>query len=89
MLLFCLIFLENIGDIQQTIESKFEKSSCIRVIIIGKEGVGKTSLLRRLLKENIDDVQSTDGVEIVTNRCKISINGEWKIEKGKFCIIPM
>ncbi|VDI80119.1 Hypothetical predicted protein, partial [Mytilus galloprovincialis] len=49
-------------------------------MIVGKESVGKTCLLRRLLKEDIADVTSTDGVDIVVRRCKINIkNGKWII----------
>ncbi|CAG2195546.1 unnamed protein product [Mytilus edulis] len=49
----------------------------------GKESAGKTCLLRRLLKEDITDVTSTDGVDIVVRRCKINIeDGKWTIGKG-------
>ncbi|XP_052097366.1 probable serine/threonine-protein kinase roco8 [Mytilus californianus] len=51
-------------------------------MIVGKESAGKTCLLRRLLKEGISDVSSTDGVDIVVRRCKINIeNGKWTIGK--------
>lgn len=64
--------------------SKTEKRHFVRVMIVGKNSAGKTCLMRRLLKESISDVCSTDGVDIVVRRCKINIdNGEWTIEKGK------
>ncbi|CAG2198930.1 unnamed protein product [Mytilus edulis] len=51
-------------------------------MIVGKESAGKTCLLRRLLKEDISDVTSTDGVDIVVRRCKINIeDGKWIIGK--------
>ncbi|VDI52546.1 Hypothetical predicted protein [Mytilus galloprovincialis] len=51
-------------------------------MIVGKESVGKTCLMRRLLKEDISDVSSTDGVDIVVRRCKINIeDGKWIIGK--------
>ncbi|CAG2245377.1 unnamed protein product [Mytilus edulis] len=51
-------------------------------MIVGKESVGKTSLLRRLLKDNTAGVSSTDGVDIVVNRCKINIeDGKWTTGK--------
>ncbi|XP_076085429.1 uncharacterized protein LOC143056232 [Mytilus galloprovincialis] len=54
----------------------------VRIMLVGKESVGKTCLLRRLLKENISDVTSTDGVDIVVRRCKINLeDGKWKIEE--------
>lgn len=50
-----------------------------RIMIVGKESVGKTSLLRRLLNKRIDDVTSTDGVEI--HQCKINIeDGKWTVD---------
>lgn len=55
----------------------------VRIMIVGKESVGKTSLLRRLLKDSTAGVSSTDGVDIVVNRCKINIeDGKWTIGKG-------
>ncbi|XP_063410635.1 probable serine/threonine-protein kinase roco6 [Mytilus trossulus] len=63
--------------------SKTEKRYFVRVMIVGKESAGKTCLLRRLLKEDITDVSSTDGVDIVVRRCKINIeDGTWTIGKG-------
>ncbi|CAC5418005.1 unnamed protein product [Mytilus coruscus] len=61
---------------------KTEKRYFVRIMIVGKESVGKTCLLRRLLKEDISDVKSTDGVDIVVRRCKINIkDGHWIIGK--------
>ncbi|XP_063409161.1 uncharacterized protein LOC134692632 [Mytilus trossulus] len=61
---------------------KTEKRYFVRTMIVGKESVGKTCLLRRLLKEDIADVTSTDGVDIAVRRCKINIkNGKWIIGK--------
>ncbi|VDI71244.1 Hypothetical predicted protein [Mytilus galloprovincialis] len=63
--------------------SETEKRYCVRIMIVGKESAGKTCLLRRLLKEDITDVTSTDGVDIVVQRCKINIgDGKWTIGKG-------
>ncbi|XP_052097388.1 uncharacterized protein LOC127732395 isoform X2 [Mytilus californianus] len=62
--------------------SKTENRYFVRIMIVGKESAGKTCLLRRLLKEGISDVSSTDGVDIVVRRCKINIeNGKWTIGK--------
>lgn len=54
-------------------------------MIVGKESAGKTSLMRRLLKEDFNEKEpSTDGIDIVVRRCKINIeNGEWLIGKGE------
>ncbi|VDH95466.1 Hypothetical predicted protein [Mytilus galloprovincialis] len=61
---------------------KTEKRYFIRTMIVGKGSVGKTCLLRRLLKEDMSNVTSTDGVDIVVRRCKINIkNGKWIIGK--------
>ncbi|XP_071147416.1 uncharacterized protein [Mytilus edulis] len=62
--------------------SKTENRYFVRTMIVGKETVGKTCLLKRLLKEDISDVTSTDGVDIVVRRCKINIeDGKWIIGK--------
>lgn len=63
--------------------SKTEKRHFVRIMIVGKKSAGKTCLLRRLLNEPINDVSSTDGIDIVVRRCTINIeNGKWTIDKG-------
>ena len=65
------------------IRAESEIRYIIRVLIIGENGVGKTSLLRRLLGEDINDVKSTDGIDIVFRKCKIRLSdGEWIPVKG-------
>ncbi|CAC5404652.1 unnamed protein product [Mytilus coruscus] len=62
--------------------SEVEKRYFVRIMVVGKEFVGKTCLVRRLLMEGIDDVSSTDGVDIVVHRCKIDLDdGKWMIDK--------
>lgn len=64
--------------------SETENRYFVRIMIVGKESAGKTCLLRRLLKEGIADVSSTDGVDIIVRRCKINIDdGKWTIGNGK------
>ncbi|CAC5371918.1 unnamed protein product [Mytilus coruscus] len=66
------------------IRSGEERHRHIRVAIIGEMGVGKTCLLRRLLKQSIDGVQSTDGVNIEISKCKIRLrDGQWESYKAK------
>ncbi|XP_076108934.1 uncharacterized protein LOC143076921 [Mytilus galloprovincialis] len=69
---------------QRFIQELFLKGECgkhhfARLIFIGKNGVGKTSLMRRLLWKNKKDVistLSTDGIEV--EKCNINItNGKW------------
>lgn len=69
---------------QQFIQGLLRKGECgkhhfARVIIIGKNGVGKTSLMRRLLwqkKEEMTPPDSTDGIDI--EKCNINVkNGNW------------
>ncbi|OPL33217.1 hypothetical protein AM593_08623, partial [Mytilus galloprovincialis] len=50
----------------------------IRLVIIGENGVGKTCLMRRLLKQSIEGVESTDGINIDVANCKIRLrDGKW------------
>jgi GTPase SAR1 family protein len=52
-------------------------------MIVGENGVGKTCLMRRLLGEDIDDVTSTDGIDIVIRKCKIRLSdGKWIVNEG-------
>ncbi|CAG2225272.1 unnamed protein product [Mytilus edulis] len=69
-------------DLMQNSET--QKRYFVKIMIVGKQSVGKTCLLRNLLKEDIKDVSSTDGIHIVIHRSKINIeNGKWIIEKDR------
>ncbi|XP_053383421.1 uncharacterized protein LOC123540198 [Mercenaria mercenaria] len=54
-----------------------ENDRHIRVNIIGFYGQGKTSLTRRLLQDSLDDIESTDGIDVHIRKCKIS-KGGWE-----------
>ncbi|CAC5401747.1 unnamed protein product [Mytilus coruscus] len=55
-----------------------ESRHCIRLMIVGPFGVGKTCLMRRLLKKGIKDVISTNGINIMVLRCKVRLSdGTW------------
>lgn len=77
--------------VKLTTSSETEKRHFVRIMFVGKESVGKTCLVKRLLGESIDDEPpSTDGVDIIIRRCKINIeNGEWIIDQGMFTIISV
>ncbi|VDI67110.1 Hypothetical predicted protein [Mytilus galloprovincialis] len=62
------------------LESGSEKKRDIRLVIVGKKGTGKTSLLKRLFREDINnsELTSTNGIEIHRIRCKANYDdGIW------------
>ncbi|XP_071150603.1 uncharacterized protein [Mytilus edulis] len=62
------------------LESGSEKKRDIRLVIVGKKGAGKTSLLKRLFGEEIHnrEMTSTNGIEIHKIRCNANYDdGEW------------
>ncbi|XP_071122491.1 uncharacterized protein [Mytilus edulis] len=60
------------------LQSGSEKKRDIRLVIVGKKGAGKTSLIKRLFGEDNTDVTSTNGIEIRTIKCKaMSDDGVW------------
>ncbi|CAC5365942.1 unnamed protein product [Mytilus coruscus] len=70
---------------KKLVETKSEELYFIRLVVLGQEGVGKTSLVRRLLQESISQVKSTNGIEINVNKYGISLcTGEWKFHKDLF-----
>lgn len=65
-------------------KSSIRKRHTIRVMIVGGKTVGKTCLLRRLMNKKIDDVRSTDGINIERKKCQIDIEtGEWHFRTRK------
>ncbi|XP_052080487.1 uncharacterized protein LOC127718484 [Mytilus californianus] len=62
------------------LEHGSERKRDIRLVIVGKKGAGKTSLLKRLFGEEIHnrELTSTNGIEIHRIRCKANYDdGEW------------
>lgn len=75
---------ESINIYLKALETGSEQRRDINLVIVGKKGVGKTSLVRRLFGENIEDVKSTNGIEIHRRRCRISLNNwEWNKIPGR------
>lgn len=62
-----------------------EKVYNIRVMVVGPEGVGKTVLTRRLLKQHVDinRRQSTNGIDVHIEKCGTRVSdGTWEFDKG-------
>lgn len=60
-----------------------ERRNKIRIIVVGPKKSGKTCLVRKLLRQGIEDVNSTNGVEIHISKCKAQISdNKWTCEKG-------
>ena len=74
---------EKIEEYKRILKDGKEKRYYVKMFFLGKNGVGKTSLMKRLLKEEITNVESTHGLDIVRS-CKISVpDGEWIFNMGK------
>ncbi|XP_053381212.1 uncharacterized protein LOC128549077 [Mercenaria mercenaria] len=54
-----------------------ETDKTIRLMVLGCHGQGKTSLIRSLLGESTDAVESTNGIDIVKCKCKAE-GTSWK-----------
>ncbi|XP_076080106.1 uncharacterized protein LOC143050885 [Mytilus galloprovincialis] len=66
---------KSAGDLYKDIlQGGTEARHCIRIMIVGPFGVGKTCLMRRLLKKDIKDVVSTNGINIMVLRCKVRLS---------------
>ncbi|KAL3888412.1 hypothetical protein ACJMK2_000780, partial [Sinanodonta woodiana] len=67
------LFEEALKDGKETVHS-------IRVMVVGHMGVGKTTLVKRLLGEevNISERKSTEGIDVYVNCCNVSLSThEW------------
>ncbi|XP_061175597.1 uncharacterized protein LOC133184524 [Saccostrea echinata] len=59
---------------RDALEEGFENYHHVRVMVVGHHGAGKSSLTKRLLRESMEEVQSTDGVEIYTKRGRFQLS---------------
>ncbi|CAG2226355.1 unnamed protein product [Mytilus edulis] len=59
-----------------------EKRRDITLVIVGKKGAGKTSLVRRLFGEELTNLESTNGIEIHRRQCKIK-SDQWTKKADK------
>ncbi|KAL4234304.1 hypothetical protein ACF0H5_005955 [Mactra antiquata] len=51
----------------------------VRLMFVGLFGAGKTSTARRIMGKEIDDVTSTDGIDVYIGKCKVELTtGEWE-----------
>ncbi|KAL3887692.1 hypothetical protein ACJMK2_000086 [Sinanodonta woodiana] len=65
---------------QKALDAGKEKVYNIRVMVVGQFGVGKTTLIKRLLGQPVDiaERKSTEGIDVHKHCCKISLDkGEW------------
>lgn len=68
---------------REVLQMGVEKRHVIRLPIVGPYGVGKTCLTRRLLRKEISDVASTNGIEIMTQKCKVCLTDDtWIFSNG-------
>ncbi|XP_071142187.1 uncharacterized protein [Mytilus edulis] len=67
------------------LQSGFELKRDIRLVVVGKQGAGKTSLIRRLFGEDITGFTSTNGIEIHKIKCKaMSDDGIWNKQEENY-----
>lgn len=75
--------IEEKNTYLNALQSGEEERRYVRIQVIGKEKVGKTSLVRRLLGQEINDVVSTDGIDIYKT-CQIrTSDGKWIVGEGE------
>lgn len=67
----------------RTLTEGQEQDRHLRVNIIGFFAQGKTTLTRRLLGESLNDVESTDGIDVHIRKCKMKENSWIKFEREK------
>lgn len=67
----------------EKINSGKEARQYVRIQVIGKEGVGKSSLVHRLLGKQIEGIKSTDGIEIFKSIQIRKDDGKWIVDEGK------
>ncbi|CAG2236231.1 unnamed protein product [Mytilus edulis] len=58
---------------REILQSGVENRYMIRLPVVGPFGVGKTCLTRKLLRKQISDVTSTNGIDIMTQKCRVCL----------------
>jgi GTPase SAR1 family protein len=54
-------------------------------MFVGLFGAGKTSTARRIMGKEIDDVTSTDGIDVYIGKCKVDLsNDQWETLEGDY-----
>ncbi|XP_060564052.1 uncharacterized protein LOC132723369 [Ruditapes philippinarum] len=69
---------------KKALQEGMELDHSLRVNVVGNFCQGKTSLVRRLIGESIDDVEMTNGIDISQYHLKHSVDGSIVYEKGSF-----
>ncbi|KAL3855774.1 hypothetical protein ACJMK2_014974, partial [Sinanodonta woodiana] len=68
---------------KEALQEGMEKVFNIRVMVVGHYGVGKTTLTKRLLGEDVNIFQrkSTEGIDVHTHCCRVSLDTwEWETQ---------
>lgn len=79
VIVYQLIFLDFTGLLEGDEVRRF-----VRINVIGKDRVGKTSLVRTLLGKVFDaELKSTDGIDINRTRQIRVRDGKWTVGEGE------
>ncbi|XP_076085955.1 uncharacterized protein LOC143056690 [Mytilus galloprovincialis] len=75
---------ESVSTYLTCLKDGKERSNGIRLVIVGRKNTGKTCLTKRLLKESVENVQKTNGIEIHTLKCRGKVDdGDWIFHDGR------
>ena len=69
---------------KNALEEGEEQHYSIRLMVTGPYGVGKSTLTKRLLCQDVDiqDRTSTDGIDVHVKKCKISLDtSKWIMDQ--------
>ncbi|XP_076070693.1 uncharacterized protein LOC143042306 [Mytilus galloprovincialis] len=63
-----------VGIYNECLKLGKDRQNKVRIIVVGPKKSGKTCLVRRLLRKEIEDVKSTNGVEMHALKCKAKLS---------------
>ncbi|XP_045191536.2 uncharacterized protein LOC123548395 [Mercenaria mercenaria] len=62
----------------------------IRLMFVGLFGAGKTSTARRIMGKEIDDVTSTDGIDVYIGKCRVDLSSnKWETIEDSSRSMPL